>query len=205
MHALLAFPHRAHVGAVLAVLALLSACAPATRITLLPQASGAPSALVVSTGQGMQVLAQPYAVAEVSRSGNINAAKTTTAQAVRERHPELLALQPPATQQFVLQFEPGRSLLTAESQAQLPEVIARAQARAGGEIVITGHTDRQGSLDANDRLSLERAQAIRALLIERGFAPERIDAVGRGEREPVVPTEDEVVEPRNRRADVLVR
>ena len=196
--------HRARLGAALAFAVFLSACAPATRITLLPQAGGAPSAVVVSTSQGVQVLAQPYAVAEVSRSGSIGLA-TTTAEAVRERHPQLLALQPPAPQRFVLQFEPGNSLLTAESQALLVEVIAGAQARAGGEIVITGHTDRQGSLDANDRLSLERAQAIRALMIERGFAPDRIDAVGRGEREPVVPTEDEVAEPRNRRADVLVR
>ena len=195
---------RAHVGAALAFVALLSACAPATRITLLPQPGGVPSAVVVSTSQGVQVLAQPYTVAEVSRSGNISP-ETTTAEAVRERHPQLLALQPPAPQRFVLQFEPGSSLLTPESQAQLPEVIARAQARAGGEIVITGHTDRQGSLEANDRLSLERAQAVRALLIERGFAAERIEAVGRGEREPVVPTADEVVEPRNRRAEVLVR
>jgi outer membrane protein OmpA-like peptidoglycan-associated protein len=204
MTATFALPHRARLGAALAFVVVLSACAPATRITLLPQAGGAPSAVVVSTSQGVQVLAQPYAVAEVSRSGSIGLA-TTTAEAVRERHPQLLALQPPAPQRFVLQFEPGSSLLTPGSQAQLPEVIARAQARAGGEIVITGHTDRQGSLDANDRLSLERAQAVRALLIERGFAPERIDAVGRGEREPVVATEDEVVEPRNRRADVLVR
>ncbi len=204
MPAMFAPPNRALLGAVLVFVALLSACAPATRITLLPQASGVPSALVVSTSQGVQVLTQPYAVAEVSRSGSISP-ETTTAEAVRERHPQLLALQPPAPQRFVLQFEPGSSLLTPESQAQLPEVIARAQARAGGEIVITGHTDRQGSLDANDRLSLARAQAVRALLIERGFAPERIEAVGRGEREPVVPTEDEVVEPRNRRADVLVR
>jgi len=204
MTATFAHPHRARLGAALAFVVLLSACAPATRITLLPQASGAPSAVVVSNSQGVQVLAQPYAVAEVSRSGSIGLA-TTTAEAVRARHPQLLALQPPAPQRFVLQFEPGNSLLTAESQALLVEVIAGAQARAGGEIVITGHTDRQGSLDANDRLSLERAQAIRALMIERGFAPDRIDAVGRGEREPVVPTEDEVVEPRNRRADVLVR
>lgn len=199
-----ALPHRARVGVALAVAVVLSACAPATRITLLPQSSGAPSAVVVSTGQGVQVLAQPYVVAEVNRSGGIGL-DTTTAAAVRERHPELLALQPPAPQRFVLQFEPGKSLLTPGSQTLLPEVIARAQSRAGGEIVITGHTDRQGSLDANDRLSLERAQAVRALLIERGFPPERIDAVGRGEREPVVATEDEVVEPRNRRAEVLVR
>ncbi|MFT7402506.1 MAG: OOP family OmpA-OmpF porin [Hydrogenophaga sp.] len=204
MTATFSLPRRARIGVALAFAVLLSACAPATRITLLPQSSGAPSAVVVSTGQGVQVLAQPYAVAEVNRSGSIGL-NATTAEAVRERHPELLALQPPAPQRFVLQFEPGRSLLTPASQALLPEVITRALSRAGGEIVITGHTDRQGSLDANDRLSLERAQAVRALLIERGFPPERIDAVGRGEREPVVATEDEVVEPRNRRAEVLVR
>lgn len=198
------FSRTAFVGAALFVLALLSACAPATRITLLPQASGAPSAVVVSNSQGRQVLAQPYAVAEVSRRGSITP-DTTTAEAVRERHPQLLALQPPAAQRFVLQFEPGTSLLTPGSQARLSDVIVGAQARAGGEIVVTGHTDRQGSLDANDRLSLERAQAVRALLIERGFAPNRIEAIGRGEREPVVATEDEVVEPRNRRAEVLVR
>jgi OOP family OmpA-OmpF porin len=204
MTATFALPRRARVDVALAVAVLLSACAPATRITLLPQSSGAPSAVVVSTGQGVQVLAQPYAVAEVNRSGSIGL-DATTAEAVRERHPELLALQPPAPQRFVLQFEPGRSLLTPGSQALSPEVIARALSRPGGEIVIAGHTDRQGSLDANDRLSLERAQAVRALLIERGFPPERIDAVGRGEREPVVATEDEVVELCNRRAEVLVR
>lgn len=186
------------------VAALLSACAPATRVTLLPQSSGAPSAVVVSSREGQLLLERPYQVAEVGSSGRIGLA-TTNADAVRARHPELLALQPPPPEPFVLQFEPGSAQLTAESQAQLPQVIARAQARAGGEIVITGHTDRQGSMEANDRLSLERARAIRALLIERGFSASLIEAVGRGEREPLLPTEDEVVEPRNRRAEALVR
>ena len=76
--------------------------------------------------------------------------------------------------------------------------------RPGGEIVVTGHTDRQGTVEANDQLSLQRALALRALFIERGFPPERIEAVGRGEREPLVPTADEVPEPRNRRAELLV-
>lgn len=201
---LLTLPRRTQVGVALALAVVLSACAPATRVTLLPQGSGAPGVVVVSTSQGQQVLALPYVVAKVSRSGGISPA-TTSAQAVRERHPQLIGLQPPAPQRFVLQFHPGSTLLTEQSQAQLPQVMALARARAGGEIVVTGHTDRQGSVQANDRLSLERAQAVRALLIERGFAPDLIEAVGRGEREPVVPTEDEVVEPLNRRAEVLVR
>jgi OmpA-OmpF porin, OOP family len=189
---------------VLALSALLAACAPTTRVTLLPQADGSASGVVVSTREGQQVLNRPFQVAEVARSGRIGTA-TTSAEAVRQSHPQLLAQRPPAPEKFVLEFEPGTSQLTAESQGRLADIVARAQARSGGEIVVTGHTDRQGSLEANDKLSLERANAIRALLIERGFKPELIDAVGRGEREPVVPTDDEVAEPRNRRAELLVR
>jgi outer membrane protein OmpA-like peptidoglycan-associated protein len=52
---------------------------------------------------------------------------------------------------------------------------------------------------------LQRAQVVRELLIAQGFKPELIEAVGRGEREPVVPTEPNVDEPRNRRAEIIVR
>jgi outer membrane protein OmpA-like peptidoglycan-associated protein len=190
--------------ATVALAALLSACAPATRVTLLPQVDGTPSAVDVTTGQGTQRISPPYQVANVSTRGALSV-DTTTADRVRETSPELVALQPPAPERFTLEFEPGTSQLTADSQAQLATVVARAQARAGGEIVVTGHTDRQGAVEANDRLSLQRAQAVRALLIERGFKADLIEAGGRGEREPVVPTDDEVAEPRNRRAELLVR
>lgn len=182
----------------------LSACAPTTRVTLLPQADGRATAVEVSTRDGRQLLSSPYQVAEVARSGGIGTT-TSSAEQVRQQYPQLLGLQPQAPERFVLEFEPGSSTLTADSQARLDDIIARARARAGGEIVVTGHTDRQGTVEANDRLSLERARAIRSLLVERGFKPELIEAVGRGEREPLVPTDDEVAEPRNRRAELLVR
>ena len=193
-----------HALATLALVTLLSACAPATRVTLLPQAGGAASAVEVRTGQGVQRLNKPYQVANVSASGTISV-DTTNATKLRQTYPDLLALRPPEPERFRLEFELGTSQLTAASQARLEAVIASAQARAGGEIVVTGHTDRQGSAEANDRLSLQRAQAVRALLIERGFQANLIEAVGRGEREPLVPTDDDVAEPRNRRAELLVR
>ncbi len=68
-----------------------------------------------------------------------------------------------------------------------------------------GHTDRVGTLEANDALSLRRAEAVRALIIERGFEAARVRAVGRGERQPLVATDDEVDEPRNRRVEIVVR
>lgn len=186
------------------LMGLLAACAPATRVTLLPQANGAPSAVTVRSALGEQVLNQPYQVADVSRRGAISR-DTSSAQQVRQAYPRLVDLQSAPPERFTLEFERGTSQLTAESQALITQVIARALARAGGEIVVTGHTDRLGTVEANDQLSLERAQMIRAQLVGAGFDPARIEAVGRGEREPLVSTEDEVTEPRNRRAEVVVR
>lgn len=190
-------------AATLSAAVLCAACAPAGRVTLLPQPER-PSAVVVSTAQGSAELASPYAAAELGHKGELQPTQSSEAE-VRERYPALLSLVPPPSQRFTLNFLPGTSDLTPESTAELDQVVATARARSGGEIVIVGHTDRQGAADANDALSLQRANAIRDILVGKGFRAELIEPVGRGEREPVVPTDDDVPEPRNRRAEVFVR
>jgi outer membrane protein OmpA-like peptidoglycan-associated protein len=71
---------------------------------------------------------------------------------------------------------------------------------------VTGHTDRAGSLQHNDRLSLTRAKRVRDELVRRGVAPAKLGNVsGRGERELLIPTPDNVFEPRNRRVEIGVR
>jgi len=57
----------------------------------------------------------------------------------------------------------------------------------------------------NDRLSLERAQTVSNLLIARGLAPGAVTAVGRGERDPQVPTGAQIAEQKNRRVEITVR
>ena len=74
------------------------------------------------------------------------------------------------------------------------------------DILVVGHTDLVGSDQVNDALARKRADSrCAAMLIERGIAPDNIVAVGRGKREPLVPTADGVAEPRNRRVEILVR
>ena len=94
--------------------------------------------------------------------------------------------------------------LTPESEAELDAVLAEVSNRPGAEIIVTGHTDTVGSLTANDELSLNRARRLREDIIAKGFPAARIEAVGRGERELLVPTEDGVDEPRNRRVEIKV-
>jgi outer membrane protein OmpA-like peptidoglycan-associated protein len=72
------------------------------------------------------------------------------------------------------------------------------------EISVIGHTDRVGKLEANDALSLKRAEAVGEQLKAAGIlAP--MEFAGRGEREPLIPTADEVPEPANRRVEINLR
>ena len=70
---------------------------------------------------------------------------------------------------------------------------------------VTGHTDTLDSGASNDALSLRRAKSIRELLIERGLIPDLVRAVGRGERELLVQTDDGIRNAKNRRVEVTVR
>ena len=189
--------------AIALAIALLAGCAPATRVVLLPQ-PGRSTAVEVSAQEGKTVLASPYAQAEVSQRGQV-ATDTTDAQNVEKRYGNVLKATPAAALHFTLYFTTGTSELTPESSAELQGILTQATARPGGEIFITGHTDTMGAGPANDALSLKRAQAVRQLVIDRGFEADRVVAAGRGEREPVVPTADEVDEPKNRRVEIEVR
>jgi outer membrane protein OmpA-like peptidoglycan-associated protein len=84
-------------------------------------------------------------------------------------------------------------------------VLRDAKQLEGGEAMVECHTDRVGDPALNDALSLSRAKVIRDLLLGAGILPDLVTAVGRGEHEPVVPTEPGVAEAQNRRVEILVR
>ena len=184
--------------------ALIAGCAPATRVVLLPQ-EGRQGAVEVRARDASTVLTTPYSEAKVSAQQQQLETDQLTPEQVQRRYQQLLAAQPAPEQQLTLYFESGGSQLTSESLNNLDDVLARASARPGGEIIVTGHTDSVGTVESNDQLSLQRASAIRDLLVQRGFDRARVDAVGRGERQPVVPTSDSTAEPRNRRAEITIR
>jgi outer membrane protein OmpA-like peptidoglycan-associated protein len=73
------------------------------------------------------------------------------------------------------------------------------------EVVVIGHTDTTGTPQSNAELGLRRANAVRALLVQAGLSPSAIDVRSHGEGELLVPTADNVFEPKNRRVEVTVR
>jgi len=129
----------------------------------------------------------------------------SSAEAVQQTYGPLLAMQPQRPRSFIVNFRTNADGLTPETAPVLAEVRAALAAQAAGELIVIGHTDRVGGPEANDRLSLARAQTVRELLAAMGVARELISVAGRGEREPLVPTADEVAEARNRRVEIKLR
>lgn len=206
MAAPLAFLSRAALAATVLLLAACAAKPPAggTQVTLLPQEDGTPSAVIVRAANAEQRLSQPYQTA-VARTGQAPVLQQSQAEQVQQTYAPLFATAPPKPVRFVLYFQTDTTRLTAESQAATGRVLNETLARSGAEIVLIGHTDTRGRGEYNDALSLQRAQLVRDLFVQRGFPAGRIEATGRGERELAVPTRDEVDEVRNRRVEILVR
>ena len=69
---------------------------------------------------------------------------------------------------------------------------------------ITGHTDDVGPYDANIRLSLNRAEAVAALVVEHGIDPGRLTVDGSGEAEPLETNETPEGRAINRRVEFSI-
>jgi len=174
-------------------------------IVLLPERDGRATAVTVTQGSSQAVLDRPYAAATAAAGGGGVRPSQSSAADVQARFGAALAAQPPRPASFVLYFVEGRDTLTDESKAVVERVFAEIAARPAPDIAVIGHTDSVGTAAANDVLSLQRAETIRRELLQSGIVPQNVQASGRGERELLVPSADNVAEPRNRRVEIIVR
>ena len=92
-----------------------------------------------------------------------------------------------------------------EFEGVVAEVLGEVQRRDSRDISLNGHTDRVGDRASNMALSLRRADTVKELLLQAGIVQDYIQMEYYGESKPVIPTEDNVDEPLNRRVEVVVR
>ena len=195
------------------VAALLGACAgeppkPPPRstdlIVVVPDRDGRVGTVVVSGAQGSTTLDRPYAAARVEEGGKPETRAVSRAE-VNKIFGGAIAAQPLRPVSFLLYFQEGTDEYTPESRQAFEGVFAEIARRKAAEIAVIGHTDRVGKVEFNDALSLKRAERVRNDFRDRGIPEKSVSVAGRGEREPIVPTADEVPEPRNRRVEINVR
>ncbi len=188
-----------------ALLLLTGACATSS-LTLLPDESGGVGQVAVLESKGRP---QDAVVGQANSRTRLGGGRVAPRPIERldAKAQALLGDLPQPPVPFTLYFQEGSTRLVPSSAPALESMLAEVARRGEGvEVQVTGHTDREGSDEDNDRLSLERAQQIRDALVAEGRLPAAITSVvGRGEREPAIETADGVEEPRNRRVVVVVR
>lgn len=177
---------------------------PTAQFILLPEADGGGGGLQVTANGKNIVLTKPY------EKGVVTTARTLEVRHSSRDEVEALAgdavrALPPLPVKYTLYFLIGSDRLTKESERVLETMLQALQTRPVPELTIIGHTDTLGDSRLNERLSLERAEIIKNSVIGLGVQPEQVVAAGRGERELLVKTPDEVREAKNRRVEIIIR
>ncbi len=177
---------------------------PASYVALLEDADGTTGKVVMTTPAGQTVLDKPFQAARFA--GPAGQTFVLDKEKLQADFGAALAASPKAPVTFRLNFETGGAKLTAESEADLKNILEEIASRPVPDLSVVGHTDTQGDDAANERLGLGRARQV-AGLIGRGSKLDAasISVESHGEKNLLVPTPDNTAEPRNRRVEVTIR
>jgi OmpA-OmpF porin, OOP family len=108
-------------------------------------------------------------------------------------------------QTYLMFFDLNSAALTPEALVIVGNAATNAESTGVRSLQVVGHTDRTGTAAYNMKLSARRAETVGQALIERGIPAEEISLEAMGEEDPLVPTEDGVPEPQNRRVVIQFR
>ena len=105
-----------------------------------------------------------------------------------------------------VRFHSGSARVQESTIPELAELAKLMRKHTEAELTLEGHTDDVGSAEANRRLSQQRAEAVKQVLVQRfGSEADRITAVGKGETEPVADNETEEGRAENRRVEAVLQ
>ncbi|RPJ15460.1 MAG: OmpA family protein [Desulfobacteraceae bacterium] len=191
----------------LLIMIFLAGCAAKENlIVLAPDTTGTVGAVKFENEKGSAVLNEQgkAIIFKDRRSAPSNPVPISEAD-TKSIFGEALSAKPLAPLSFILYFEFDSNNLTAESNKLFEDILKTIGDRNSQDISVIGHSDSAGNSEYNYKLSMQRASAIRDLLVKRGVKGEYIQVSSHGEGNPLIKTGDNVAEARNRRVEVVVR
>jgi OOP family OmpA-OmpF porin len=101
-------------------------------------------------------------------------------------------------------FDFDKSVLKPEGKNKLDDLASKVRAINLEVVIAIGHTDSIGSDAYNQKLSVRRAESVKAYLVSKGVEPNRIYTEGKGEKQPVASNKTKEGRQKNRRVEIEV-
>ncbi len=101
-------------------------------------------------------------------------------------------------------FDFDKSILKNEGKNKLDDLATKVKAINLEVVIAIGHTDSIGADAYNQKLSVRRAESVKAYLVSRGVEPNRIYTEGKGEKQPVASNKTADGRQKNRRVEIEV-
>ena len=101
-------------------------------------------------------------------------------------------------------FDFDKSVLKADGKAKLDDLAGKVKAINLEVIIAVGHTDSVGTDAYNQKLSVKRADAVKAYLVTKGIEKTRVYTEGKGEKQPVADNKTDAGRSKNRRVEIEV-
>lgn len=103
-----------------------------------------------------------------------------------------------------LLFDFGQATLSASAKQNIDNLAASLNKYPNTDILIVGHTDAIGTDAVNDRLSMNRANAVSSYAASKGVMTSRLKTSGKGEAEPIASNDTEDGRALNRRVEIVI-
>ena len=101
-------------------------------------------------------------------------------------------------------FEQGKAVMNPKSFKELDEVVAMMKESPKVEIQLEGHTDNQGNVDSNFKLSHARVEAVKKYITSKGINKSRVNTKAFGGFQPIARENTEEARSKNRRVEMRV-
>ncbi len=101
-------------------------------------------------------------------------------------------------------FDFNKSVLKPEGKAKLDDLTDKVKGINLEVIIAVGHTDSIGSDAYNQKLSVRRAEAVKAYLVSKGIEKNRVYTEGKGEKQPIADNKTKEGQAKNRRVEIEV-